>query len=87
MHLVLDYQSSKNHAFLLDSEHKVFFLPGNRGGYVFSYENEEIKLVRAVSDIRARRAVYINDYMYIVGDDKLVVLNENDWTEINSLRY
>ncbi|MEA3560689.1 MAG: beta-propeller domain-containing protein, partial [Candidatus Omnitrophota bacterium] len=27
-----------HHAFLLDAKHKIFFLPGHKGGYIFSYE-------------------------------------------------
>ncbi len=74
-----------HHAFLLDSKHEIFFLPGSRGGYVFSYANNKLELERVVSDISARRAVYINDYLYIIGDDRIVVLNELDWERVNEL--
>ena len=75
-----------HHAFLLDSKHQIFFMPGNRGGYVFSYQGDKLELKRAVSDIRARRAIYINDYLYIIGDDKIVVLNEINWEEVKTLK-
>lgn len=74
-----------HHAFLLDSKHEIFFLPGSKGGYVFSYEGNGLKLARAVSGISARRAIYINDYLYIIGDDQITVLNEIDWEEVNEL--
>jgi len=74
-----------HHAFLLDEKHKIFFLPGSKGGYVFSYNNDELKLQKAVSGIRARRAIYINDYLYIIGDNKITVLNEIDWEKVNEL--
>ncbi|PKP55212.1 MAG: hypothetical protein CVT89_09125, partial [Candidatus Altiarchaeales archaeon HGW-Altiarchaeales-2] len=64
-----------HHAFLLDTKHEIFFLPGSKGGYVFSYKDDKLKLIKAVSEISARRAIYINDYLYIIGDDKIVVLN------------
>ena len=76
-----------HHAFLLDDRHEVFFLPGSKGGYIFSYKDNVISLVKAVADISARRAIYINDYMYIVGDDKVVVLNEADWEKVNELSF
>jgi len=76
---------STHHAFLLDKKHEIFFMPGSKGGYVFSYKGDELKLTRAVSGIRARRAIYINDYLYIIGDDKITVLNEIDWEEVNEL--
>ncbi|OGH11982.1 MAG: hypothetical protein A2857_06050 [Candidatus Levybacteria bacterium RIFCSPHIGHO2_01_FULL_36_15] len=76
-----------HHAFLQDQKHSVFFIPGTKGAYVFSYEGNKLKLVRAVTDIQARRALYINDYMYIVGDDKIVVLQESDWSRAKELSF
>jgi uncharacterized secreted protein with C-terminal beta-propeller domain len=76
-----------HHAFLLDAKHKIFFLPGSRGGYIFSYENDKLKLIRAVSGIAAKRAIYIDDYLYIVGEDKIIVLDETNWEEINNLKF
>ena len=74
-----------HHAFLLDEKHEVFFLPGSKGGYIFSYKNNELGLTRAVSKTMAKRAIYINDYLYIIGEDKITVLNEIDWNEVNEL--
>jgi len=76
-----------HHAFLLDEKHQIFFLPGGRGGYIFSYQNNKFELKRAVSDISAKRAIYINDYLYIIGDNKIVVLNELNWEKINELEF
>lgn len=76
---------STQYAFLQDKKHSVFFLPGSKGAYVFSYKNDELKLTKAVSEIQAKRALYINDYLYIIGNDKIVVLNENDWEKVNQL--
>jgi uncharacterized secreted protein with C-terminal beta-propeller domain len=76
-----------HHAFLLDDKHEIFFLPGSKGGYVFSYENDGLELLKAVSDISARRAIYIEDYLYIIGDDEVVVLDENTWEQVNDLEF
>ena len=76
---------STHHAFLLDSKHNIFFLPGSKGGYIFSYENDELKLVKAVSQRGVRRAIYINDYLYIISDEEISVLNEKDWERVNEL--
>lgn len=75
-----------HHAFLQDSKHEIFFMPGNKGGYVFSYTDNELKMEKAVSGFRARRAVYLDDYLYIIGDNKIVVLNETDWLRVNELQ-
>jgi len=74
-----------HHAFLLDSKHQIFFLPGGQGGYIFSYKDNKLELKRAVSDILAKRAVYINDYFYIIGENKIVVLNELTWDKVKEL--
>lgn len=76
-----------HHAFLLDKKHEIFFLPGSKGGYVFSYEENKLELIRAISDIRARRAIYINDFLYIIGDDKIVVLNEINWERVSEIVF
>jgi len=76
-----------HHAFLLDSKHQIFFLPGGRGGYIFSYKDNKLELKRAVSDISAKRAIYINDYLYIIGENKIVVLNELNWEKVNELEF
>jgi len=78
---------STHHAFLLDEKHQIFFLPGSNGGYVFSYQNDKLELKRAVSDILAKRAIYLNDYLYIIGEQKIVVLNELNWEKINELNF
>jgi uncharacterized secreted protein with C-terminal beta-propeller domain len=76
-----------HHAFLLDDKFKIFFLPGGEGGYIFSYENDELKLVKAVSGFTARRALFLDDYLYVAGDAGLVVLSEKDWQRINELNF
>ena len=76
---------NNHHAFLMDSKHQIFFLPGNKGSYIFSYKNGEIKLIKAVSGLRPKRAIYLSDYLYIIGESKITVLNENDWEKVNEL--
>jgi len=72
-----------HHAFLQDKKHQIFFLPGGRGAYIFSYKNDKLELIKAVSGItQTRRAIYLNDYLYIIADDKITVINEIDWEKI-----
>jgi inhibitor of cysteine peptidase len=79
--------SSNHHAFLQDEKHKVFFMPGGQGGYIFSYEGNTLSMKKAVSDIQAKRAIFINNYMYVLGENKIVVLNEADWETVNTLSF
>ena len=44
-------------------------------------------LKRAVSNIQAKRAVYLDNYLYIIGNDKIVVLDESNWKEVNNLEF
>ncbi|MFN3301628.1 MAG: beta-propeller domain-containing protein [Patescibacteria group bacterium] len=74
-----------HHAFLLDNKHEIFFLPGSKGGYIFSYKDNKLELKKAIVGISARRAIYINDYLYIISDNKITVLNEINWEKINEL--
>ena len=74
-----------HHAFLLDKKHGVFFIPGGKGAYVFSYDNNQLSLTKALSKTGVKRALYIDDYLYIIGQEEISVINENDWTEVNKL--
>ena len=78
---------NSHHAFLIDKDHRVFFMPGGKGGYVFSYENDRFTLKKAVSEIAAQRAVYINDYLYIIGQDKIAVIDENSWERAGEMKF
>ncbi len=71
-----------HHAFLIDKKHEIFFLPGSRGGYIFSYK-DKLELLKAV-DVSALRAIYIGDYLYIIGN-RVVVFDENTWEKVNEL--
>lgn len=76
---------SNFHAFMLDSKHEIFFIPGSGAGYVFSYGNDKLELKKKVDGVRARRALYIDDFLYVIGDDMIVVLDETNWETINEL--
>ncbi|MCU0652998.1 MAG: beta-propeller domain-containing protein [Candidatus Pacebacteria bacterium] len=78
---------SNHHAFLMDSKHGVFFMPGSNGGYIFSYNNDKLSLVKAVSGINPKRAVYINDNMYIIGDSQISVIDEVTWEKIKEFTF
>lgn len=78
---------NNHHAFLTDEKHQVFFMPGSQGGYVFSYQGNKLEMKRAVSDTQVQRAVYINDYLYVIGQTKIVALDENNWTKVGELEF
>lgn len=77
-----DYWSevlSNHHAFMQDADNKAFFVPTGQGGYVLSYEGSELSLLSTVSESSIQRALYIGDNWYMVGTNRIVVLDTNSW--------
>jgi uncharacterized secreted protein with C-terminal beta-propeller domain len=77
--------AESHHAFLLDPKHGVFFLPTERAGYVYGYEGEGLDLKTRVDVEGARRAVYLDDQLYVFGRDRVVVVDEETWRETTRL--
>ncbi|MCT9095221.1 beta-propeller domain-containing protein [Haloarchaeobius sp. HME9146] len=69
-----------HHAFLHDPKHDVFFLPTERGGYVFGEDLSQKTFVQ--TDTPATRAVYLDDYLYVFSESELVVVDENSWETV-----
>jgi len=78
---------TNHHAFLLDTKHNAFFMPAGNQGFVVSYTPTSLTVAKTISSITAKRAVYINDNMYVIGAHDLVVLRETDWQQIGSLSF
>ncbi len=76
---------NNHHAFLADEKHEVFFMPGSRGGYIFSYEGNKLTMIKAIADYQVQRAVYINDYFYVVGQNTISVYDETRWEKVKEL--
>ena len=75
--------SRSHHAFLLDRKHGVFFLPTGHGGMVLS--SEDLDTVHEVNVDRPQRALYIEDYLYVFGEDELAVVDETEWERVETL--
>jgi len=76
---------NNHHAFLLDEKYQMFFLPGSKGAYIFSFENNKISLVRTIEERQVKRALYIDDYLYVVSVGRIVVLDQRDWRTVKEL--
>lgn len=73
---------NNNHkAFTIDEKYKVFFLPGSKGAYIISYDDDQLSLVHAAQINQVKRAIFINDYFYIIGEKQIKVYDEKTWTE------
>jgi len=89
-YILTDYWSqimSTHHAFLQDAKHALFFLPGDKGGYIFGYENNSLKLLKAIEGTGIKRALYINDNLYLIAENKITVVSETDWKTVNTLEW
>lgn len=76
--------SSNHHAFTHDRKNGIFFLPGGNNAYVFSYKNSSLTLEKALAGVW-KRALYINDYLYVLSDNSMVVLDQNNWQQVKRL--
>jgi len=75
-----------HHAFLLDRQHGVFFLPTGEGGNVIDYTGGELELeTRVDTGSGALRAMYVDDYMYVFGDETLTVVDETTWEQTDRI--
>lgn len=78
--------SNTHHAFLLDRRHEVFFLPTGQGGTVVDYSDGDLSVKTTVdTDGAALRAMYVDDYMYVFGQDELIVVDERTWNRTRTV--
>ena len=75
---------NNHHAFLIDPKNQLFFLPTGNKGYIFSFKEGKLYLEKVVSMNTIKRAVFINDYLYILGD-KIFVFDEKTMQKIKEL--
>ncbi len=76
---------NNHHAFLRDADNTLFFIPGSNGGYIFSYANDALALKHTVAGYGVRRALYLDDYFYVLSDSELTAFDMKTWKEIKSL--
>lgn len=77
--------TNSHHAFLQDEKHQIFFLPGSLGSYIVSYANNKLEIKKKIDINNAQRAVYINDYLYILSTNRVIVIDETNWEIIKDL--
>jgi uncharacterized secreted protein with C-terminal beta-propeller domain len=68
--------------FFLDPAHQVFFMPGSHGGYIMSYEGDQLSMITPVSGVRVTRAAAINDLLYLAGEDQMTVVSTSTWKRV-----
>jgi len=72
-----------NHkAFLQKADDSLFFLPGDTGGYVFSYAGNKLTLAKAIAQTGLKRAVYVGNTWFFVSSNE-VRKYDNAWKEVS----
>ncbi len=69
-----------HHAFLWDPKAEIVALPVGTKYYVLGVGNNEFRAERVVDmNSTARRAAYVNNYLYLFGDGSVVVVDEENF--------
>ncbi len=76
-----------HHAFLADEQRQIFFIPGSKAAYLFSYKGNKLNLVKAFQAAQVSRAVYVNNYLYILSDSGITAIDENSWNRVKELSF
>lgn len=79
---------SNYHAFMIDKEHDLFFMPAGGKGYIISYKNGNLELIKMIEGQgNIQRAIYINNNLYLIGNTGIAVFDENTWEKVNELSF
>ncbi|QQR93650.1 beta-propeller domain-containing protein [bacterium] len=72
------------HAFVFDPKYNLLFIPGYQGGYLFTIDEKyELKLQKAIDGYNVDRAIYINDYIYILSNNgEIRVFSEKTFDKV-----
>jgi uncharacterized secreted protein with C-terminal beta-propeller domain len=74
------------HAFLLDNKHEIFFIPGYRKAYLFSYKDNKLEIKKEISSLTSiERAIYIDDYLYLISRSNIIIFDENTFDKVKEL--
>jgi uncharacterized secreted protein with C-terminal beta-propeller domain len=73
--------NNNSRAFMMDEKYKVFFIPASKGGYILSYDNDKLTLVKAAQMEQVKRAIFINDFLYVIAENQIKVYDEKNWEE------
>ncbi|WP_414838284.1 beta-propeller domain-containing protein [Candidatus Nanosalina sp. VS9-1] len=78
--------SSSHHAFQIDRENEVFFLPGSEGGHFFSY-SEGLEEVMQVEMTDVKRAAFVNQNFYVFNSTHASVVDIETWDTVKEIQF
>jgi inhibitor of cysteine peptidase len=78
--------SDSHHAFQIDRENEVFFLPGSEGGHFFSY-SDGLERVKEIEMQNVKRGAFVNQNFYVFSDYNATVVNMESWETVKKIEY
>jgi len=78
--------SSSHHAFQIDTENEVFFLPGSEGGHFFNY-SDGLEHVHEVEMRNVKRGAFVNQNFYVFNDYNASVVDMNEWETVKEIEF
>jgi len=77
-----------NHkAFLVNTNNKQFFIPSFDASYIFSFKNNELKIIKKVNQQNLKRGVYLNNKYYFVNDEKITSYDFENLNLVDELNF
>ncbi len=79
-----------HHAFLWDEKHELLIIPAGNRYYLLRVRTDEKPYINAVKivgfDSTAKRAAYMDDYVYLFSDDEMAAIDENSGEVVKRLQ-
>jgi uncharacterized secreted protein with C-terminal beta-propeller domain len=74
-------------SFAYDAESGLLFIPGARGGHIFSRADGRLDFQKSVGSIAVQRAFFEGSNLYIAGDAGIEIFGGEDFAELNSVEF
>jgi inhibitor of cysteine peptidase len=81
-------EALNNHrAFMYDAKYGLIFIPASKGGYLLTLKDNILALGKVIDVQNTKRALFIGDNLYILGDTGLKVVSESTLETLKSLTF
>ncbi len=74
-------------AFARDDAGKMFFLPAAKGGWLFSYAENQLLMKKNIAGINAARAFFDKGNLYLAGDDGVEIFSAGDFSKLKTIKF
>ena len=74
-------------AFSHDAKNDLFFIPGARGGHIFSRAADQLSFLKTAGTINAERAFFEGRNLYLAGESGIEIFGGDDFAKISSVKF